>query len=48
MDNDLMGILAALVAAAGAIVAGVQRQVVLALVAAAVSLFALADVVKAL
>jgi hypothetical protein len=48
MDNDLAGILAAVVAAVGAVVAIIEKQIVLALIAGSICLLALAVAVKAL
>lgn len=48
MDNEIAALAAVVVASVGSILAAVKKEVVLALVAAAVALFALADVVKGL
>ncbi len=48
MDNELAALAAVVVASAGAVIAAVRKEAVAGLIAAAVALFALADVVKGL
>jgi hypothetical protein len=48
VDNDLAGLAAVVVAAAGSVIAFVRREVVIGLVAASVALLALAVAVKSL
>lgn len=48
MENEVAALLAVVVASAGSVYAAVKKEIVGALIAASVALFALADVVKGL